>query len=611
MKIDKVSSVSFQRKPTAKEMKVYTSSVQKGLSLLNKKVDIILHNASAPSVRAEDTGIGSLFSATTTKKLMPFLRAHAITGIQQEPNGYRSSLHFCPYALEASSKNILMFPLKELTKEKYGKILSNKTFNEIVNNNPNREYVNYEYVSKGYDRAFREAYENFKNGNVLKSDFKAFKKKNGSEIEKYAIFHILDKHYQKEWTMWDGIDKKLYAPATDEEIKAASKRIKEIKAKYKDEIDFYIFQQMLLEKENAVSNKLTKDIGITIIGDSPVATPVADEWINQSLFMDGMALGCPPDFFSPDGQRWNFRYFNPHKIFNEDGSLGEAGILLKKEYEDYFASFPGGIRIDHTIGLVDPFLYTVESAKMTPENSGRIYSQEFSEFKKNSIDEYANILTKIIIPAAEKFGIEKSNIICEDLGEPNFPTIEVMKKLDLSGIAVTQFGYRGAEVPQKNVIMLGSHDNSSYLEYTDEFFKNKESEDFLTKTEYLMEDTSHKDATEDEKKWYLGEIRGDKKKFLSASFAELFTSPAKRVQIFFTDLFGIPKTYNRPGTTEGNWSLRLPETFEEDYYKAVSEGKAPNFAHAIATALRQRGLNKGNEKLLEQLDSSARILAEA
>ena len=35
---------SFGRKPNAKEMKVYTSSLNKGLQLLNKQVDIILHN---------------------------------------------------------------------------------------------------------------------------------------------------------------------------------------------------------------------------------------------------------------------------------------------------------------------------------------------------------------------------------------------------------------------------------------------------------------------------------------------------------------------------------------------------------------------------------------
>ena len=35
---------------------------------------------------------------------------------------------------------------------------------------------------------------------------------------------------------------------------------------------------------------------------------------------------------------------------------------------------------------------------------------------------------------------------------------------------------------------------------------------------------------------------------MSASFAELFTSPAKKFNVFFTDFFGIGKTYNVPGS---------------------------------------------------------------
>ena len=47
-----------------------------------------------------------------------------------------------------------------------------------------------------------------------------------------------------------------------------------------------------------------------------------------------------------------------------------------------------------------------------------------------------------------------------------------MKKLELSGISVTQFDHRGATTPAKNTIMIGSHDNQSFLEYVDSKFEN-------------------------------------------------------------------------------------------------------------------------------------------
>lgn len=602
MKINAIGQTpAFGRKPNAKEMQVYTSSLNQGLELLGKQVDIILHNASAPSVKAENVGIGSLFSKTSVKKLFPFLKEHGISGVQQEPNGLRKAKDNSPYAPESSAKNILMIPLEKLASKEYGNILSKETFEKIVANNPDKKNVDYDYVRSAYDIALKEAFNNAKES----KEFLDFKAQKEAKYEQSAIFHILST--VNDGKKWSALDLGLYSTA---DKKKAAARIAEIKTQYKNDYDFFIFNQMILEKENEKSNKLAQETGLKIIGDSPVAQTAVDEWVHKNLFLKGKAIGCPPDYFSKSGQRWGFKYYDPEKIFNKDGSLGEAGEVLKQKYEEYFASFPGGIRIDHVIGLIDPFIYTTASKKMTPQNSGRIYSIE-GKYKKHSLDEYAMLFTKIIMPAAEKYGLDKSSLICEDLGDATKPVQEIMKKLELSGISVTQFDHRGATTPAKNTIMIGSHDNQSFLEYVEGKFKNVKDKGFLRKTRLLARDTAPKDATTKEIKEYRENIRKDKRSFVAASFAELFTSPAKRVQIFFTDFFGIAKTYNRPGTSTGNWSLRLGENFEEDYYKAVAEGKAPNFANAVATALRQRGLDKGRDELMRNLDESAKIIANA
>ena len=628
---------SFKRKPNPKEMQIYTSSLTEGLRLLNKQVDIILHNASAPSALEENTGIGSLFSRTVQEKLIPFLKAHGFSGIQQEPNNLRKPGDPSPYSPESSAKNIFMIPLEKLTTEKYGKILPESLYDLIKANNKSTDTVNYQYVNKEYEKALRVAYDAFKKSDILKPEFEDFKKNNSDAFERAAIYRILDNKYKTNWSEWKGIDKNLYSPKNEEEQKQAALRIAEIKQQNQEEIDYFIFKQFLIDVENKASNKLSKVSGIKIIGDSPVASPSADEWINQNLFLEGKAIGCPPDYFSKDGQRWGFKYFNPKYIFNPDGTLGAAGKILKEKYDNFFSSFPGGLRIDHIIGLVDPFIYTT-AEKMTAQNSGRIYSIE-GEFKKKP-EEYSNILEKIVLQSAKEHGLNKQDVICEDLGDPNKPTQEVMKKLDLSGIAITQFDYRGAETPEKNVIMIGSHDNQSFLEYTEDFFKKVQGKNidertkfskfikfiksklkikqnvdydlvhFMTKTKRLAQDTAPKNAGSKDVSEYKRQIRGSKQKFMEAGFAELFTSPARRVQIFFTDFWGIAKTYNRPGTTEGSWSLRLGSDFENDYYKAVAEGKAPNLAKAVLTALHQRGLDKNHPELVKNLEASANILSE-
>lgn len=75
------------------------------------------------------------------------------------------------------------------------------------------------------------------------------------------------------------------------------------------------------------------------------------------IILEGWCLGCPPDYFSKDGQAWGFPVVNPEKLFNSDGSLGDAGILMKNLYKKMFHENPGGVRIDHIVGLIDPWVY--------------------------------------------------------------------------------------------------------------------------------------------------------------------------------------------------------------------------------------------------------------
>ena len=617
MKVERVgTSVAFTRKPVGREMQVYSGAVNEGLRLLGKQVDLILHNSSAPSVKSQNTGIGTLFSTTTIKKLIPFLRNHGITGIQQEPNGLRKAFDFSPYAPEASAKNIFMIPLEKLTTEEYGSILSPQTFKKIVADNPTPDtsVTNFNYAKQAYNIALKEAYETFKTqkDSPLKRDFEQFKFEKGKELESDSVFRALSIEYgHDDWRHWDELDRTLYCPAPENK-EAATNRLSEIKANHSDDIEFYLFQQMLIEKEIKKSQRLSRENGIKIIGDAPVALPAVEEWKHQPLFLQDKALGCPPDGYAPDGQRWGFKYFIPDYIFNKDGSLGEAGLILRKRYEDYFASCPGGVRIDHIIGCIDPFIYT-ESQKMNvPHNASRIYSQNGSPYRKHSTEEFANILTKIIIPAAEKYGLSKDDIICENLGDVTPPVREVMKNLGLSGISIGQFDYRGIDAQPHDVIMLGSHDNISFLEYIDNFFRERQTnpDHFYRKTHLLADDTVRRGASDHDIHVHRENIRAEKRNFLEACFTEMFTSPAKRVQIFFTDLFGIPKTYNRPGTVSGNWEVRLQDTFEKDYYNEIKAGKAPNFAQIILNALRHRGLDGGHEKLVKDLETSSRILNE-
>ena len=630
---DRHSSVQFKRKPTAKEFQYYTSSVREGLQVLNKELGFIVHNQSVPSKTGANLGIGSLLSKFSKEVFIPFLVSHGFKKIQQEPNYIRRKTDPSPYDPISTAKNFYMVPLEKLASDEYGYLLSRETLNNITKrkateNNPDR--VNYTNIDKEYDLALNEAYTRFKmrqNPELVDStasthkltteklvkSFEKFKAEKRKELEPPAFYEILTKLYNEEdWTEWDEVDSNLF------NNKQNAWRIDEIRHTYAEDIDFFLFKQWITEREISKTNLYNKMLGINIIADTPIAFSPAEQWANQDLFLKDLVLGCPPDYYSEDGQRWDFAILDPKKVFNPDGSLGKGGEFLKKRYEAIFEASPGGVRIDHLIGLIDPFVYIKDEPKMNDFNSGRLYSSPGKDILKNYTKftdaEYSAIFDKIIFPAAEKFGISKDNIICEDLGFVTENVKKVIHKLNLTGMSLTQFGYSGYDAPARNMIMLGGHDNKSYIEYTDELFANASNlgngrDKFMFKTHILGSDTSIPKENVDK---YREDMRNDKSKFIAASFAELFTSAAQKVQIFFTDFFGIGETYNVPGTKKGCWELRVPENFEELYYENLKKGTAFNAPEAIARAIRQKGENFSSQhtKLLRKLDYFTRILKE-
>lgn len=608
-----LSSVQFKRKPRPAEYKHYVPAIKEGLQVLNKELGFIIHNQSVPSNPKANSGIGSLLKNHLENHFVPFLVAHGFSSIQQEPNYIRRVKDPSPYDPLSTSKNIYMIPLEKLASEDYGFLLKPNDLKNIYSKND--EKVNYKSVYKNYNNILAKAYNNWLTLNYdkamqekLSNEFVDFKTERWAELEPNAIYEVLTKiNKEEDWTKWPDKHKYLY-----DKLEYEPERESLLK-NYVREIDLHIFKQWLVEREIKKTNKENEKLGIKIIADTPIAFTPAEVWMNKDLFLEGLALGCPPDYFSKDGQRWGFAFLNPHKIFNKDGSLGEGGEFLKKRYESIFKISPGGIRIDHLIGLIDPFVYTKDEP-MTEANSGRIYTSPhkaiFKDYGRYSDSDFTAIFDKIIFPAAEKYGIAKDKIICEDLGCITEPVKKVIQKLNLTGLTLTQFGYSGYDAPQRNVIMIGAHDNQSFIEYTNEIFDMSSQgagrDRFMHKTHILGSDTviPGKDVNQ-----YREDIRKDKKTFMAASVAELFTSPARKVQIFFTDFFGIGKTYNVPGTKKDCWTLRLNSNYEDLYYENLKKGTAINLPQAIATAIRQKGVEFSSQhtKLLRKLDYFTKI----
>ena len=111
--------------------------IKEALKVLDKKqLSLIVHGSSFPDLENEDTAYGN-YNSNGAKKLIDSI-AGVFTSIQLGPNGKLKSCDSSPYTSTIFSGNPLFIDLKQLTTEKWDFILSNETFEAIVNENPNK-----------------------------------------------------------------------------------------------------------------------------------------------------------------------------------------------------------------------------------------------------------------------------------------------------------------------------------------------------------------------------------------------------------------------------------------------------------------------------------------
>ena len=609
--------------------------VSEALKVLGKdNLALIIHGSSFPSKNGEDTGFGT-FNSESGHEVIDY--AHGIfNALQLGPAGKTKSSDSSPYCGTIFSGNPLFIDLKQLTEKKWDNILSKETFDKVVAGNPkqNQGKTAYSYITKAQNEALKEAWKNFKEihgglfGSSLKKDFEKFKKENSFWLDNDALYEALSIENESDfWYGWKNkTDKNLLNPKSEDEKKAYAARIDEIQNKYEDEIEFYKFCQFVLEVQNEETKKYALSKGIKMIADRQVAFSDRDAWAYQSLFLDGWYLGCPPDYFSKDGQAWGFPVMDPDKMFNADGSLGEGGQLMKNLYKKMFKENPGGVRIDHIVGLIDPWVYKAGKKPLPEQGAGRLYSSpEHSELSRYAIarnedldwslesdkekrvkslsDEqvalYGRLIEKIVIAAAKECGLDKNAIVCEDLGTLTNPVDAVMKKYELQGMRLTQFvvpekpehPYRCKNIGEHVWNMVGTHDNLPISFWAESMINTHEG---YLHARNLVEDLFAEAENKDD---IIVKLTQDKDYLRFVKLTEIFASKARNVQIFFTDFFQINDVYNRPGTSgDQNWSLRLPNNFKElcpiDLHailKAAIIARGKDFASKHASLIEKLG----------------------
>lgn len=266
--------------------------------------------------------------------------------------------------------------------------------------------------------------------------------------------------------------------------------------------------------------------GVSIVGDLPiyVAYESADVWGAPDLFALDENLrptavaGCPPDYFSQDGQLWG----NP--LYSWSRMKADGFAWWRRRLRHMFEWFDC-LRLDHFRGFSSYWSVPASAATAREGKWMRGPGHAFVDMLKEE--------------AQGRF------VIAEDLGEQTPDVPRLLAYSGLPGMRVFQFGFAGDPAsqdmpcfyPHNCVAYSGTHDNNTLLGYIWEL-------DPSERARMLA---------------YLGCEGATWEEAVRVAVRTLYASAADTVIFPMQDLlgFGADTRMNRPGMAHGNWAFRF------------------------------------------------------
>ena len=380
--------------------------------------------------------------------------------------------------------------------------------------------------------AWREKYAGrFGCAHYYPDDYYAFTLTNESWLNDYALYMALKTaNGMKSWAEWPREYRLRDAGA-----------LAEFAAGQEEEIGFWKF----LQYEFAVQWKKVKDYanekGIKILGDIPiyVSADSVDAWVGGELFeldaQGGFArvAGCPPDYFSADGQLWG----NPLYNWPYHKQTGYAWWVRRVRHALGIYDL---LRIDHFRGFDT---YWAIPAGSSSARTGK----------------WENGPGMDLFRALEA-ALGKLPIIAEDLGDLVPSVRKLLADSTFPGMKVLQFAFGGGDneyLPhnhvKNSVVYPGTHDNTTL---TDWWVNAAPAKEKANAAAYLHLTPCKPTAKE------VAAVRTDAARI--ALLRAALGSVADRAIIPMADWLGLGAQahLNTPGKLGGNWAWRAAEGFD-------------------------------------------------
>lgn len=380
--------------------------------------------------------------------------------------------------------------------------------------------ADYDFAKKTKAKIISLAFERDKPGN----DFEKFKSENKFWVGDYAKY-MASKQLNDETAWWE------WKKKADEPLEA-----------------YYIYEQYLAYRQWHELKKYANSKGVCFLGDMPiyVSRDSSDFYFNMKLFMADSKgnlkklAGCPPDYFSQDGQLWG----NPLYDWNAMKKDGYKWWLNR--IENALDTFDA-VRIDHFRGFHQ--FWAVPAGEKTARNGEWLDGPQMDLFDKIN----------------KKF--ENPNIVAEDLGTSSPELKQFLSETGYPGMKVMQFGfstYDSDHVPYKCgencVAYTGTHDNETMLGWLWSM-EMEEKTRLLKYCRYFGDN------------WGEG---GEKSDVIRQIITTLWQTVASIAIVPIQDMcgFGGDTRMNVPGRAEGNWQFRITkpaiEKIDKGFYRELN-----------------------------------------
>ena len=358
-----------------------------------------------------------------------------------------------------------------------------------------------------------------------------FTEKNASWLPDYALYMALKvANKMKNWVEWDAPYRRR-----DKAVLAA------FAAANEEEIGFWKFVQYKFSAQWQAVKTYANEKGVQILGDIPiyVSADSVDAWVGGKLFeldADGRfarVAGCPPDYFSADGQLWG----NPLYDWAYHKKTGYAWWIQRVRHALGIYDL---LRIDHFRGFDT---YWAILADSTTARTGKWENGPGME----------------LFDALEA-ALGKLPIIAEDLGEL-FPSVrKLLADSTFPGMKVLQFAFGGGDneyLPHNHVkngvVYPGTHDNTTLTDWWENGASEKEK---ATAAAYLHLTPCKPTAKE------VAAVKTAAAR--TALLRAALGSVADRAIIPMYDWLGLGAEahLNTPGKLGGNWAWRAKAGFD-------------------------------------------------